>query len=162
MWGKLLQYPTFQAKLRNDLSGTNSSPPPPPPPPPNQHTLFSVILYLKALEVSTQAKNTKWMFGSYSREHVSLWLQVTIIEWLLVFTIKEAFFIGDGTAQLHHQEQGPWLQSLYTTTLFLTNCIAIISTVLSEKVLLQRSKTSSKLGPSSSSTIALYLPHGPK
>lgn len=47
-------------------------------------------------------------------------------------------------------------------TFVFTNCMAIIRTVFREKVRSQRSKRSSKLGPSSSRTIALYFPHGPK
>lgn len=44
----------------------------------------------------------------------------------------------------------------------LTNWMAIINTVFKVKVLSQRSNKSSKLGPRSSSTMALYFPHGPK
>jgi len=40
--------------------------------------------------------------------------------------------------------------------------MAIMRTVLSEKVRLQRSNRSSSVEPRSSSTRALYLPHGPK
>lgn len=58
-----------------------------------------------------------------------------------------------------HSNQQP---HLWPHIIILTSWMAIINTVLSEKLLLQRSKRSSKLGPSSSSTIALYLPHGPK
>lgn len=44
----------------------------------------------------------------------------------------------------------------------LTNCMAIISTVFSEKRRSHISNKSSRDGPSNSITSALYFPHGPK
>lgn len=44
----------------------------------------------------------------------------------------------------------------------LTSCMAIMRTVLRVKVRSQRSNRSSRLGPSSSITMALYFPQGPK
>ena len=43
-----------------------------------------------------------------------------------------------------------------------TNCKAIIRTFFRENLRPQRSNRSSRLGPISSMTSALYLPHGPK
>ncbi len=55
-----------------------------------------------------------------------------------------------------------WGKKKSSLCVCLTSCMAIMSTVFRENVRSQRSNRSSKLGPSSSRTIALYLPHGPK
>lgn len=66
---------------------------------------------------------------------------------------------GDSVASIVKYE---WLQNESERIRILTNCRAIIHTVFNVNRLPHKSKRSSRLGPSSSITSALYLPHGPK
>lgn len=105
-------------------------------------------------------------FGARSANQEILGLHVSIDQASGVDELHTRYLKGRGQRTKNAMLRNPtWTGSVLRSEHegeSLTSCMAIMSTVFKEKVLSQRSNRSSRLGPRSSRTIALYLPQGPK